>query len=196
MRCDCSRSPWMAAASRPYFFMDLATVSTSTLRLQKMIAFLQFSPSPSIRSRRSLRFSVPSRSLREPLNMTTDWVMFSDVVAWRATSMRAGFERNVFVMRSISGAMVAEKKSVWRVNGVRLKMRSISGIKPMSSMRSASSTTMICTPVSKSLPRSKWSSRRPGVAMRTSAPRLITASCSLKLTPPMSRALLSFTYLA
>jgi hypothetical protein len=38
-------------------------------------------------------------------------------------------------------------------------MRSMSGMKPMSSMRSASSTTIICTPVSISLPRSKWSSR-------------------------------------
>ena len=45
--------------------------------------------------------------------------MFSDVVAWRATSMRAGFERNVFVMRSISGAIVAEKKK--RLAGERRK---------------------------------------------------------------------------
>jgi hypothetical protein len=61
------------------------------------------SPSLWIRSRKSLRFSVPSRSLREPLNMITDWVMFSDVVAWRATSTRSGAERNVLVIRSISG---------------------------------------------------------------------------------------------
>ena len=41
------------------------------------------------------------------------------------------------------------------IGGVSLKMRSMSGMKPMSSIRSASSTTMICTPVSRSLPRSK-----------------------------------------
>ena len=41
----------------------------------------------------------------------------------------------------------------------------------MSSMRSASSMTRISTPVSSSLPRSKWSSRRPGVAISTSTPR-------------------------
>ena len=64
--------------------------------------------------------------------------------------------------RVISGGIVAEKNSVCRVKGTSLKMRSMSGMKPMSSMRSASSTTMICTPVSISLPRSKWSSRRPG----------------------------------
>jgi len=99
-------------------------------------------------------------------------------------------------MRSISGAMVAEKNSVCRVKGTSPKMRSISGMKPMSSIRSASSTTMICTPVSNSLPRSKWSSNRPGVAISTSTPRSINWSCSLNETPPISSALVSFTYLA
>ena len=157
-----------------------------------MMAFLQASPSLSISARSRARFSLASRSRRLGLNITTPWVMFSDVVAWRATSMRSGADRNVLVMRSISGAMVAEKNSVWRVKGVRLKMRSISGIKPISSMRSASSTTMICTPVNSSLPRSKWSSRRPGVAISTSTPRSISWSCSLKLTPPINSALVSF----
>ncbi len=102
--------------------------------------------------------------------------MVSEVVAWRATSTRTGLCRNSWVMRVISGAIVAEKNSVCRVNGTSLKMRSMSGMKPMSSMRSASSTTMICTPVSISLPRSKWSSRRPGVAISTSTPRSISLS--------------------
>jgi hypothetical protein len=83
------------------------------------------------------------------------WAMFSAVVAARATSTLAGLDRKVLVMRSISGAMVAEKKKVCRVKGVSEKMRSMSGMKPMSSIRSASSTTMICTPVRRSLPRSK-----------------------------------------
>ena len=107
--------------------------------------------------------------------------------------MRSGLDRKVLVMRSISGAMVAEKNSVWRVKGVRPKMRSISGIKPISSIRSASSTTMTLTSDRISLPRSKWSSRRPGVAISTSTPLSISASCSLKDTPPISRALVSFT---
>ena len=161
-----------------------------------MIALVHFSPSASIRARSRRRFSLAARSLREGRNLTTICSMFSAAVAWRATSMRAGADRKVLVMRSISGAMVAEKNSVWRVKGVRLKMRSISGMKPMSSIRSASSTTMICTPVSRSLPRSKWSSSRPGVAISTSTPRSISLSCSLKETPPISSALVSFTYLA
>ena len=67
--------------------------------------------------------------------------------------------------------MVAEKNSVCRRGGSSLQMRSMSGMKPMSSMRSASSMTRISTPVSRILPRPKWSSRRPGVAISTSTPR-------------------------
>ncbi len=122
--------------------------------------------------------------------------MVSEVVAWAATSTRTGLCRNSWVIRVISGAIVAEKNRVWRVKGTILKMRSMSGMKPMSSIRSASSTTMICTPVSISLPRSKWSSRRPGVAMSTSTPRSMSLSWSLKLTPPMRSAIVSFTFLA
>ena len=170
-------------------------MSTSVLRLQKMMALVQRSPSPSIRALSSLRFSVSARSLLDGLNIATTWSMVSDAVACRATSTRAGALRKVLVSRSISGAMVAEKNRVWRVNGVRLKIRSMSGMKPMSSMRSASSTTITLTSDRISLPRSKWSSSRPGVAMRTSTPLSMIFSCSLKLTPPISRALVSLRYL-
>ena len=92
--------------------------------------------------------------------------------------------------------MVAEKNSVCFLAGVSLKIRSRSGMKPISSMRSASSTTMICTPVIRSLPRSKWSSRRPGVAISTSTPRSSFCSWSLNETPPISSAHESFWPLA
>ena len=133
----------MGAASRPYFFIDVATISTSIFRLQKMIALEHFSPSFSIKPRKRRRFSVPSRSFLLALNITTDCVIVSEVVAARATSTFAGADRNVFVIRSISGAMVALKNRVWRVNGVKLKIRSMSGINPISNIRSASSTTII-----------------------------------------------------
>ena len=63
---------------------------------------------------------------------------------------------------SISGGMVAEKNSVCRRGGSLAQIFSISGTKPMSSMRSASSMTRISTPLSRMRPRSNWSSRRPG----------------------------------
>ncbi len=127
---------------------------------------------------------------------TRYWVMVSAVVAGREASMRIGSFRNCLVSRVISGGMVAEKNRVCFLTGVSLKMRSRSGMKPMSSMRSASSTTSICTPVISSLPRSKWSSRRPGVAIRTSTPRSSFSSWSEKETPPIKSAQESFWPLA
>ena len=92
-------------------------------------------------------------------------------VAGFDASTRTGLDRNWSASRLISGGMVAEKNSVWRVGGSSLQMRSMSGMKPMSSMRSASSMTRISTPFIRILPRSNRSSRRPGVAIRMSAPR-------------------------
>ena len=93
--------------------------------------------------RNNFRFSVPSKAFLLALNISTDWVIVSEVVAARATSIFAGPDRKVFVIRSISGAIVALKNRVCLVKGVRLKIRSISGIKPISNIRSASSTTII-----------------------------------------------------
>ena len=76
-------------------------------------------------------------------------------VAGCATSMRAGSVRNWSTRRVISGGMVAEKNSVWRRGGSSLQIFSMSGMKPMSSMRSASSMTRISTPISMILPRPK-----------------------------------------
>ncbi len=167
----------------------------SRLRLQKMMQLRNASPSASISARRLSRFSRSAPSLRLGVSWTTRCVTDSAAVAWRATSTRTGFDRKVCVSRVISGGMVAEKNSVWRVNGVRLKIFSMSGMKPMSSIRSASSTTMIWMPVSISLPRSKWSISRPGVAIRTSTPRSISCSWGLKFTPPINSAIVSLWYL-
>ena len=160
------------------------------------MALVRLSPSALISARKTARFSVKLRSLRVGVKANSFCSIEVLVVAWRATSTLAGLLRKALVIRSISGAMVAEKNSVWRVLGVIWKMRSISGMNPISSIRSASSTTMICTPVNSSLPRSKWSSRRPGVAISTSTPRSISLSWSPNDTPPISKALVSLVYLA
>ena len=104
------------------------------------------------------------------------WLTFSLVEEGGATSTRAGAERNCCVRRVISGGMVAEKNKVWRVKGSNFTIRSISGINPISSMRSASSITSTSTPRNKTPPRSTWSSNLPGVAINTSAPRIIAFS--------------------
>ena len=66
---------------------------------------------------------------------------------------------------------VAEKSSVWREEGVAATIFFMVGQKPMSSMRSASSSTRISTSRSFTSPRSMRSWRRPGVATRMSTPR-------------------------
>jgi hypothetical protein len=139
-----------------------------------------------IRSRRRSRFS--KSLLPQATNRCSTVAAVED---GGATSMRAGFCRNLSASFWISGGMVAEKNSVCRVNGMNLTIRSMSGMKPMSSIRSASSITRSSTPVISSLPRSVWSSRRPGVAISTSAPRSSLRSCSSKETPPISRTMLS-----
>ena len=157
-------------------------MSTSDLRLQKTMPLRTFAAPTRARSAKRLAFGS-TEGMR-----TMCWVMFSPVVAGRDASIRTGLRRNWVVSRVISGGMVAEKNRVCFFAGVSLKMRSMSGMKPMSSIRSASSTTMIWTPVSSSLPRSKWSSSRPGVAIRTSTPRSSFSSWSPKETPPISSA--------
>ena len=161
------------------------TVCTSRLRLQKMIALVRFS-AWSIMRRSVARLS---KSLEPEATMFC--VTVSAVEEARATSTRAGLCRNVSTRRWISGGMVAEKNRVWRVKGMSLQMRSMSGMKPMSSMRSASSMTRMSTPCSSSLPRSVWSSRRPGVAISTSTPRSSFLSWSPNEVPPISSATLS-----
>ena len=62
-------------------------------------------------------------------------------------------------------------------------MRSTSGRKPMSSMRSASSRTRIWTFLSETSPRAMRSSRRPGVATRICA-RRASFACFAMPAPP------------
>lgn len=54
---------------------------------------------------------------------------------------------------------------------------SISSLNPMSSIWSASSSTMNSASVSSSVPRPTWSNSLPGVPTTTSRPRLSASSC-------------------
>jgi hypothetical protein len=68
----------------------------------------------------------------------------------------------------------------------RLRTRLIAGRKPMSSMRSASSSTSTLDRDRSTLPRSRWSIRRPGQATSTSTPRRSCSICGCMPTPPNS----------
>ena len=88
--------------------------------------------------------------------------------------------------------MVAEKNRVWRCFGSLPTMRRMSWMKPMSSMRSASSRTKIST-VSRLTARScTRSSSRPGVATRTSTPLAMARICLPIGTPPMASVTATF----
>ncbi len=64
----------------------------------------------------------------------------------------------------------------------------------MSSIRSASSITRMRVSDSRIDPRSNMSSRRPGVAIRTSTPFIRMSFWSFMLSPPMIKACVSFRY--
>jgi hypothetical protein len=66
----------------------------------------------------------------------------------------------------------------------------------MSSMRSASSSTTYSTWLSTQFLASMWSSRRPGVAISTSTPRLSSAVCGFMSMPPNTTVLRNWVCLA
>ncbi|MNR27708.1 hypothetical protein D3C85_1449930 [compost metagenome] len=84
----------------------------------------------------------------------------------------------------ISLEKVAENSSVWRSFGSIASTFLMSWMKPMSSMRSASSSTRISTPDRSTVFWPAWSSRRPGVATRMSTGLRSWAICGLMPTPP------------
>ncbi len=85
---------------------------------------------------------------------------------------------------------MAEKNRFWRLGGSSVSTRCNSSLKPKSSKRSASSSTNICTWLSRSALCSTRSSRRPGVATTTSAPPRRAIICGLMDTPPNTMAIL------
>ncbi len=110
--CACawlwSRSPWIGAASKPCAFSDLATMSTSVLRLQKTMPLLDVGRARSAPAARvRLAFGSAGRDAddvlgdglgggRRPRGLDPDRVAC----------------RNCLVSRVISGGMVAEKNRV------------------------------------------------------------------------------------
>jgi hypothetical protein len=83
----------------------------------------------------------------------------------------------------ISFGIVAEKSSVWRLAGSASTMRRTSGQKPMSSIRSASSSTSVSRP-SNLVPERMWSISRPGVATTNGMPAARARDCGSIGAPP------------
>ena len=98
--------------------------------------------------------------------------------------MRTGLLTRDFVLSRTSSESVAEKSRVCRDAGVFDTMRRMSGRKPMSSMRSASSRTRVSTCERLQSPELMRSMRRPGVATTRSHPLWSAARCGSYETPP------------
>ena len=135
-RC-CTMSPCSARASKPWRWSEALTISTSFLRLQKISALC--TASSRSRTRNATRFSSGSTRI-------IAWLTVPATVAGGATLTSLGLIRNSLPSFLISGPSVAENMRVWRMRGSVWTMRSTSGMKPMSSMRSASSITKTLTP--------------------------------------------------
>ena len=186
IRLDWSISPWISDERNPNRVRLWFNSRTVVLRLAKMIAVSTRSFS---RNQRSVSFFA------RLFTGTLKAVISALVEAARLTSMRLGLVRNFFASFSIGGGMVAENSIVWRVSGSLEQMNSISGINPMSSIRSASSITKSSQPLSRILPRSNRSISRPGVAISTSTPSDSAFNWSPICTPPISSAILRSWFL-
>ncbi|GBD42436.1 hypothetical protein HRbin39_01829 [bacterium HR39] len=178
----------MSSAAKPWLRRWRVRAATSRLVLQKIMAF----STPRVRSSRTSVWRFFAASVGTKTSSTD-----SALRAGGVTATSTGSCTKVSTSRRTSGGMVAENSRVWRRRTSRRMILSTSGMKPMSSMRSASSITRISTPLSRILPRSNQSSRRPGVAITTStSPRSRIFSCSPMPTPPMSSTMCSGRYLA
>jgi len=103
---------------------------------------------------------------------------------------------NWWVNCSISRESEAENMSVWRFCGSAFTIRRIGGRKPMSNIRSASSSTRNSMPERLA---TRWSIRsinRPGVATTRSTPERNASICGRSLTPPKTVAMRNGTCFA
>ena len=174
-RCAWLLLPWMATAGRPDFS------SCSAKRLQPCLVL----PNTSTWSVwRADRMSTSRSRLLAESTGCARWTMVSAMVFCAATSTCFGdcmYSNASALMRASN---VAENSSVCRCFGTRPMIRFICGRKPMSSMRSASSSTRTSTASSLAWPASMWSSRRPGQATRMSTPRRRLSICGCMPAPP------------
>ena len=172
--------PWMAAAEMP------SCSNRSDSRLAPCL--VRENTSTCCQSWLWIRWQ--SRSGLRPMSQgcCTCWTRGAAWFSGVACSCTGWCSRPVASWR-ISLEKVAENSRFWRWAGIRAKIRRMSRMKPMSSMRSASSSTRISTRSSLRAPCCCRSIRRPGVATNTSVPRRRRLIWGLGLTPPNTTSL-------
>mmetsp|Transcript_1230 Transcript_1230/g.3417 ORF Transcript_1230/g.3417 Transcript_1230/m.3417 type:complete len:246 (+) Transcript_1230:1297-2034(+) len=176
LRLPCGIAPCSGATAWPISARRSASQSASRWVLVKTTAWSSSGAARMDSSSWSLWWGLSAQCRR--------CSMFSCVSVCEATSMRWGSFSSCCARRPTWPAKVALNITVCLVPGVWLVTTLMSSMKPMSSMRSASSSTSISTLLSTHLPLARWSSRRPGVAISTSTPALSAAVCGFMSTPP------------
>ena len=187
-RADWLLLPWMAAAGMPCLFRSLAILSAPCLVRLKTSAFCTG----------GFRFWMSQGSRNFLLPFSTKyrlWSMRSTVLDTGSTLTKAGSCRIPAASCSISLGMVALNIRFWRWAGSLAMTFFTSCTKPMSSIRSASSSTKISMWERSMRPCPTRSFRRPGQAMRISTPFLRAATCGAWPTPPKITVLRWFRYL-
>ena len=169
------RSPALASPRTTLSAPCLVRVNTSTRSIGSALSTSASSASLDVLSRCGSR---AARSARR----------WSPAASPRRAPGRAAFAS---ARRAISCGMVAEKNSVCRCFGSMATILLMSWMKPMSSMRSASSSTSTSILSRRSARWPTRSSRRPGVATSTSRPRATARICRLIGTPPIASSTLS-----
>ena len=129
--------------------------------------------------------AASSGALREGSASTTTCLIGGAWAApWTLTS--AGSRSVALASARIVSGKVAENSRVWHPAGTCRATSRIWSSKPMSSMRSASSSTKVSTPASCRAPWPMSSRMRPGVPTTTCGAWLSDASCGASGIPPHS----------
>ena len=177
-RAFCALLPWMTSAATPSLTRLAATRSAP--RLVRAKTMVRPTPGAETSAARRARLAAVSTS-------STRWSTRSTVVACGATSTRTGSLRKPWARPATSAGMVAEKSADCR-RGCRLATIFRTGwMKPMSSIRSASSSTTKRVWSSMIERSSIRSVSRPGVATTTSTPRARARTWALRDIPPRTR---------
>ncbi|SDC43732.1 hypothetical protein F558DRAFT_01879 [Streptomyces sp. AmelKG-A3] len=113
-----------------------------------------------------------------------------------STECTTGSLRNILTSRSMFLSRVAENSIRCPSASTCLSRATTCGMKPMSAIWSASSSTVIATSSRRQSPRSMRSLSRPGVATSTSAPRRSDPAWRLIDMPPTTVATRRFTDVA
>ncbi len=186
VRADWLLLPWMATALRP------SLTSFSASRLAPCLVRVNTSTwcQPLSRIRWLTRSRLWCCSTR-----CTVWVTSSVAVLRGVTETSPGSLSTPRASERISSEKVAENSRFWRCLGSSASTLRMSRMKPISSMRSASSSTRISTPERSTVFWPAWSSRRPGVATRMSSGFFRALICGLMLTPPNITMELRLAYL-